>query len=181
MMRLPVPLLMLIAVVATACSPVPDGADGPAGLPELRRIVTIEDPDGTARVLADDAGTNINELNGSRIVRLWETTEMPVPLDVAHDVGAQAGNAYREGFVGSSLYIAEIPPGSGLDDIPIHRQDSLDYIAVLEGEVDLVLPDTTLTMRRGDVLVQGGNLHSWINDGDASVRLLVVVLTGRRD
>ena len=150
-------------------------------LPELRRIVTVQDDAGNAVVLADDAGSNIVMLNGSRIVRLWETTAMPVPLDVDEDAGATAGNAYREGFTGSSFYIAEIPPGSDLGDIPLHKQESLDYIAVLEGEIDLVLPEQRLTMRRGDLLIQAGNMHSWINATQQVCRLLVVVLTGERD
>ncbi len=159
-------------IVLTACAAQP--------LPDVRRIVTIEDADGAAQVMADDAGTNIIELNGSRIVRLWETAEMPVPLVVDGDTGATAGNAYRNGFVGSSFYIAEIPPGSDLSDIPLHKQDSLDYIAVLEGEIVLVLPDKQLRMRRGHLLVQAGNMHSWVNDTNTTCRLLVVVLTGTR-
>ena len=167
-------IVLLTVVVFAACTPQAES------LPEVRRIVTVQDGDGGAQVLADDAGSNIIELNGSRIVRLWETTEMPVPLAISEDVGATAGNAYREGFVGSSFYIAEIPPGSDLSDIPIHQQDSLDYIAVLEGEIVLVLPEEEIRMQRGEMLVQAGNMHSWINDTETTCRLLVVVLTGTR-
>ena len=169
---------LLSAVVAglvlSAC------ASSPGDLPELRRIVTVEDEAGSARVLADDAGTNVVMLNESRIVRLWETSQMPVPLAIRDDAGATAGNAYRNGFTGSSFYVAEIPPGSDLSNIPLHRQDSLDYIAVLEGEIVLVLPGERMTMRRGDLLVQAGNRHSWINESRQHCRLLVVVLTGVR-
>lgn len=164
-----------IATIGTAC------VASPAGEPrEIRRIVTIEDAHGAATVFADGPAPNAHWLNGSRIARLWETSEMPVPLSIRNDAGKTAGNAYRDGFVGSSLYIADIPPGSDLDDIPLHRQDSLDYIAVLDGEILLVLPDRQLRLRRGDVLVQAGNRHSWINDSDTVCRLLVVVLTGTR-
>lgn len=148
--------------------------------PEVRRIVTVPDGPEGARVLADGASNNVRVLNGSRITRLWETTELPVPLDVTADAGADAGNAYREGFVGTSLYVADIPPGSDLSDVPLHAQDSLDYIAILEGEIDLVLPGETRTLKAGDVLVQAGNIHSWINRSDNYCRMLVVVLTGTR-
>jgi hypothetical protein len=145
----------------------------------VRRIVTVTDGEG-AQVLADGASPQVIELNGSRIMRLWETEGLPVSLGVDADAGARAGNAYREGFVGSSLYVADIPPGSDLDDIPLHAQDSLDYIAVLDGEIELVLPEQTLLMRQGDILVQAGNLHSWVNRSDRPCRLLVVVQTGQR-
>ena len=151
-----------------------------AELEETRRVITITGADGEPAVLADGPSANSVMLNGSRISRIWETTEMPVNLQVSGDAGATAGNAYREGFVGSSLYTADIPPGSGLDDIPMHAQDSLDYIAVLEGEIDLLLPGQDIRLRRGDVLVQAGNLHSWANRSDRPARLLVVVLTGSR-
>ncbi|MGI9225872.1 MAG: cupin domain-containing protein [Woeseiaceae bacterium] len=171
-MRIVVLALTVSLLIACAAEPQSPG--------DIRRIVTIEDGDGDVRVLADDAGTNVVELNGSRIVRLWETTDMPVPLVVDSDIGATAGNAYREGFVGSSFYIAEIPAGSDLSNIPMHKQESLDYIAVLDGEIVLVLPEERLRMKRGDLLVQAGNMHSWVNDSEGTCRLLVVVLTGTR-
>ena len=153
---------------------------GAPNLPDQRRVVAI-DVDGSSRIVADGPSLNVVELNGSRIVRLWESGPPPVPLAVTGDPGASAGNAYREGFVGSSFYIADIPPGSDLDDIPMHRQDSLDYIAVLSGEIDLVMPGDTRRLREGDILVQSGTEHSWINPTNKYCRLLVVVLTGERD
>jgi mannose-6-phosphate isomerase-like protein (cupin superfamily) len=173
-----------MAGFTAACLPAlwaPVHADeGTALPPDVRRIVTVNDADGAPVVLADGPSDNVRVLNGSRITRIWETSEMPVPLDVTTDAGATAGNAYRDGFVGTSLYTADIPPGSDLEDIPMHAQDSLDYIAVMEGEIDLVLPDRSVTMRAGDVLVQAGTVHSWVNRGDLPARLLVVVLTGER-
>jgi hypothetical protein len=167
-----------LALAATTTASAADpGAPRPA---DVRRVVTVVDGPEGAKVLADGASKNLVELNGSRITRLWETGELPVPLDVASDHGATAGNAYRPGFTGTSLYTADIPPGSDLGDIPLHAQDSLDYIAVLSGSIDLVLPDRSLTLRQGDVLVQVGNRHSWVNRTDEYCRLLVVVLTGRR-
>jgi len=165
---------LIAAVLVQACTTPQPFLDGP------RRIVTTTTPDGGVSVLADGASRNSRILNGSRIVRIWETGPLPVPLTVAADAGATAGNAYREGFIGTSLYTADIPPGSGLDDIPMHAQDSLDYIAVLDGEIDLVLPDRSLHLQQGDILVQAGNRHGWINRSTRPCRLLVVVLSGKR-
>jgi mannose-6-phosphate isomerase-like protein (cupin superfamily) len=171
-------LLGGLALVATTPAP---GAEPAASRPaDVRRVVTVVDGADGAKVLADGPTMNVVELNGSRITRLWETGGLPVPLDVVHDQGATAGNAYRAGFTGTSLYTADIPPGSDLGDIPLHAQDSLDYIAVLSGTIDLVLPDRTLTLHPGEVLVQAGNRHSWVNRSNEYCRLLVVVLTGRR-
>jgi hypothetical protein len=117
------------------------------------------------------------ELNGSTITRLWESPGTPVPLPLENDATLAAGNAYRETFIGSSLYFADLPAQSG-GEIPLHRNATLDYIAVMSGEVNLVLPDHRLVLTAGDVLVQGGTLHTWENLSDQLCRLLVVVLTG---
>lgn len=167
------PVSIALFAALAACSALADQ------LAEPRRIVAAE-LGGNSVIVADGASPNVREMNGSRIVRLWESGPPPVSLTFAGDAGATAGNAYRDGFVGSSLYVADIPPGSDLDDIPLHAQDSLDYIAVLAGEIDLVMPNDTRRMRAGDVLVQAGTLHSWVNPTDETCRLLVVVLTGRR-
>jgi uncharacterized cupin superfamily protein len=57
----------------------------------------------------------------------------------------------------------------------------MDYIILLAGEIDLVLDGgKRVSMKPGDVLVQAGNNHSWINRGKVTARLLCVTQTGRR-
>ena len=156
-------------------------ATAAGSLPPPRRIVTTENAAGRAVVLVDGASPNAVTLNGSRIVRMWETSGSPVAIPVTTDLGATAGNAYRPGFTGSSLYTADIPPGSSLADIPLHKQESMDYIVVIEGEIDLVIDGgKRIRMHRGDTLIQAGNNHSWINPTRTMVRLLCVTQTGVR-
>ena len=45
------------------------------------------------------------------------------------------------------------------------RTDSIDYAVVISGEIDLELEDTMVHLRQGDVLVQRGTVHNWINRG----------------
>lgn len=170
------PVLFSTLLQTTGAAAPPPAVPAPA-LPEPRRVITADGSDGHARVIADGASPNARVLNGSKITRLWETTRMPVSLDVMKDEGATAGNAYREGFAGTSLYVADLPAGIRIDP---HRQDSLDYIAVLAGEVDVLLEKGPVRLRQGDVLVQAGNLHGWANPTDKPARILVVVLTGQR-
>jgi quercetin dioxygenase-like cupin family protein len=50
----------------------------------------------------------------------------------------------------------------------MHRTDSIDYAVVLSGEIDMQLDDgTEVHLRAGDVLVQRGTIHNWINRGTA--------------
>ena len=47
-----------------------------------------------------------------------------------------------------------------------HRTETLDYIVILSGEIDLEVDDgKTTTLKAGDVLVQRGGMHTWVNKG----------------
>jgi len=144
----------------------------------IRRVVTSEDANGKGVVLADGEPSNAFELNGTRIVRLWETPAVPVPLPLAADAGATAGSAYREGFRGTSFYVAELPGGARAPSIPMHRNVTLDYMAILAGRIVFKIDEREIELAAGDTLVQGGNLHSWINRWEEPCLLLFVVVTG---
>jgi len=171
---------LALASAAAAATLVP-GAAGSSGIRRpLRRIVTSEDAAGNAVVLADGEPTNTFVLNGTRVTRLWESPTVPAEVPARGDLGETAGNAYREGFRGTSFYVAEIPPGSDETDVPLHRQDTLDYMAVLSGSVVLRIPGRDIELQAGDTIVQAGNLHTWINRGDEPCVLLFVVVAGER-
>jgi mannose-6-phosphate isomerase-like protein (cupin superfamily) len=161
-------------LAATSASFVPGAADATAA---PKRFVTREIEPGRGGLVFRNARPNTVELNGSKITRLWETPGVPVELGTVRDAGASAGNAYRDGFAGTSLYVAEIPPrGAPGARVPMHRQDSLDYIAVLSGSIHLLLDGEEVELGPGDVLVQAGNTHGWENRRDEPCRMLVVVL-----
>jgi mannose-6-phosphate isomerase-like protein (cupin superfamily) len=149
---------------ATAARPVHAGGSVPGEATGARRVVAIRDASGRDRILADGPSPARFELNGTTITRLWETT---------------AGSAYREGFQGTSFYIAEIPPGVGRGQIAFHRTETLDYMAILRGEVHYLLPDRELHLRQGDTVVQAGVEHSWENRGTEPCWLLFAVVAGR--
>jgi len=143
----------------------------------LRRVVTSEDANGKPIVIADGEPGNVVELNGTRISRLWESSGLPARLPLSNDAGVSAGNAYRPGFAGTSFYVAEIPGGKRAPAIPMHRNTTLDYMAILAGKIAFVLPDREIVLNAGDTLVQGGNHHTWINRWSETCLLLFVVVT----
>ena len=144
----------------------------------IRRVVTSEDAAGKGFVLADGEPGNAFELNGTRIVRLWETGGgARRRCRCIADAGATAGNAYREGFRGTSFYVAELPGGARAPSIPMHRNTTLDYMAILSGRIVFKVDDREIELAAGDTLVQGGNLHTWINRWDEPCLLLFVVVT----
>ena len=168
---------VLVGAAAAAAAAAPAHA---AELAPVRRIVTGEGSDGRSTILFDGPPPQSFEMNGTTIMRLWETDTVPARLPIGEDKGAGGGNDYREGFAGTSFYIADIPGKDAGVAIPMHKEDSVDYMAVLAGEVTLVLDDQETVMRTGDVLVQSGNNHTWENRTDETCRLLVVVQRANR-
>jgi hypothetical protein len=45
----------------------------------------------------------------------------------------------------------------------MHRTRTLDYVVVIEGELVLILDDSEVTLKTGDVVVQRGADHAWEN------------------
>jgi quercetin dioxygenase-like cupin family protein len=60
-----------------------------------------------------------------------------------------------------------------------HRTDSIDYAVVLSGEIDMTLDDQVVTLRAGDVLVQRGTIHNWINRSTAPCVIAFVLIAAR--
>jgi mannose-6-phosphate isomerase-like protein (cupin superfamily) len=61
----------------------------------------------------------------------------------------------------------------------MHRNRTLDYMAILSGHIILKIESRELELGPGDVLVQGGNLHTFENRREESCLLLFVVVTGQ--
>lgn len=151
-----------------------------AGLPPIRRVVTGHDANGVARVLIDGPATNVRSSRpGSASTLIWSSDEMPVDIAIgenAEDYGARVlGTAPPEN--GTRFTINDIPPGRpGL----MHRTETLDYAIVLVGEVDMVMDnEATVTLKTGDVVVQRGTNHSWVNRGNAPARIAFVLLDAK--
>lgn len=69
--------------------------------------------------------------------------------------------------------------------MPMRRTLTVDYVVVIAGEVVVCLdgdPSAVeeTTVRAGDVLVQQGTQHAWLNRTAVPCRLLYVMLAGKR-
>jgi mannose-6-phosphate isomerase-like protein (cupin superfamily) len=178
-------------------------ADPPAAR-AVRRVVTGHDTDGRSVVLFDSAAPNVKgRTQGNASTLLWVTDETPA------DVSGHADRAAREIGVppprgGTIFRLAEFPPstggedlldhatvlrdfGIGADVLPgrpahhplIHRTRTIDYVVVLEGEITLLLDDSEVRLAAGDVVVQQGTNHAWINRGPGRCRLAMVFVDAR--
>jgi len=145
-------------------------------LPPLRRIVTGYDDAGKSTVLSDGqppAQFVANDL--ITVTHLWATDQTPANF-MRSDDGVQLLTGTAPPESGTRFLVLDIAPGElpGGD----HQTDTLDYAVCLFGEVDAVLDTGTTTMKAGDILVQRGTMHNWINRSQAMARMLFVMIDG---
>jgi hypothetical protein len=162
-----------------------------------RRVVTGH-AGGKAVVLYDGAAPNrkIRQASGLVSTLLWATDESPA------DINGAADRAQRELGVppppnGSVFRLVEFPPQPGglsreavLAEMGLtgqfdskhpgmHRTRSLDYAVVIDGEIDMLLDDSEVHLSAGDVLVQQGTNHAWVNRGSQPCRIAFVLIDAK--
>jgi len=127
----------------------------------IRRVVTGHDDEGHAIVRIDEICRNvISRRPRHQSCLIWSTGSFPADNSDDADGGErEVGTTLPHGTV---FRIVEYQPGVAPRN---HRTESIDYAVVLSGEIDLQLDGTEVNLRAGDVLVQRGTLHNWVNRG----------------
>jgi len=127
----------------------------------VRRVVTGHDANGRAVVAIDEVSERFfSNRPGATGCNIWTTEGFPVNNDGAQDESLREVATTLPG--GTIFRMLEFAPGVAPRN---HRTDSIDYAVIMAGEIDMVLDDTTVRLRAGDVLVQRGTVHNWINPG----------------
>jgi quercetin dioxygenase-like cupin family protein len=62
----------------------------------------------------------------------------------------------------------------------MHRTETVDYAICLSGEMTMLLDDSEVVMRPGDVMVQRGTNHAWANRGTEPCRIAFVLVDAER-
>ena len=92
---------------------------------------------------------------------IWTTEDLPV--DFAEDGEDKGARQIGTTITGGSVFrVVEFGPGVAPRN---HRTDSIDYAVVMSGEIDMEMDDTVVHLKAGDVLVQRGTIHNWVNNG----------------
>lgn len=127
----------------------------------IRRVVTGHDDNGKARVMIDEIAQNVTSARpGAEAAVIWTSDGFPVNNNGNEDTSRrQTGTTLPNGIV---FRVVSFGPGVAPRN---HRTDSIDYASVLSGEIDMVLDGETVHLKAGDVLVQRGTIHNWINNG----------------
>jgi quercetin dioxygenase-like cupin family protein len=141
----------------------------------IRRVVTGHDAQGRARVAIDElCGNVISRRPNHASCVVWSTGMFPADNgDDADGATRQVATTDRGGTV---FRIVEYRPGVAPRN---HRTESLDYAVVLSGEIDMELDGSVVHLRAGDVLVQRGTIHNWINRGTEPCVIGFVLVAAR--
>jgi len=142
---------------------------------QIRRVVTGHDPSGRAIVKIDEVAQHlVSSRPGAAACVAWTTEGFPVDNSSEEDAGLRkTGTTLDNGTV---FRILELAPGVSPRN---HRTDSIDYAVVMSGEVDMELDDTTVHLKAGDVLVQRGTIHNWVNRGTEPCVIAFVLIAAK--
>lgn len=110
----------------------------------------------------------------------YTTSSFPAPLLADKDLEQYKNvleNSQGTGLVkhgGTVMRFVDYPP-KGVS--PMHRTISLDYGFVLHGKLDCVLDSgETTSLNPGDVVVQRGTMHQWVNTSETEWARMVYIL-----
>ena len=173
---------------------------------EIRRVVTTLDAGGKAIALFDTrvplkaAGAGSRATSGAI---LWSTEGSPADPSVKTDMAAKVrGLATPKG--GTVFRLVEYPPTTPEQDaqLPLdsmmkiagdhapsrgmsprhpamHRTRTVDYAVIMSGEIDMLLDDSVLHFKPGDVVIQQATNHAWVNHGKEPCRILFVLIDSK--
>ena len=128
---------------------------------KIRRVVTGHDANGKAVVDIDEICRNvISGRPGAESAVVWSTGTFPADNSGAEDGAARKVATTDPG--GTVFRIVRYEPGVSPR---VHRTDSIDYAVVISGEIDMELDNVTVHLKAGDLLVQRGTVHNWVNRG----------------
>jgi quercetin dioxygenase-like cupin family protein len=139
---------------------------------KIRRVVTGHDDRGRAVVQIDEVCRNVisrRERHHSCVV--WSTASFPVNNSGNEDESARPVAALPS--KGTVFRIIEYGPGVAPRN---HRTSTIDYAVVISGEIDMELDEGTVHLKAGDVLVQRGTIHNWVNHGSAPCVIAFVLI-----
>ncbi len=141
-----------------------------------RRVVTGHDKNGKAIVLIDEVCTQVmSRRKGQTGTVVWSNVGFPANNDGNDD---ESKRELATGLPNGAVFrINKLDPGVSAR---IHRTDTIDYAVVMSGECDMELEKGDFVhLKAGDVLVQRGTIHNWINNGTESCIIAFVLIDAK--
>ncbi|KAI0182233.1 cupin domain protein [Xylaria flabelliformis] len=137
-------------------------------LPNPTRVITttnLENGISSFDNSFDESVGPVQNLNGALFRLAYTSGQAPQVLD-GSDLDIYGGHLKNVPPLvvpggGANVWYIDTPPGG---ESPLHRTISLDFVVIVEGEVQLTLDSgETRTLKPGDMIVQRGTTHKWTN------------------
>ena len=142
---------------------------------KVRRVITGHDANGKAIVQIDEVVSKLKEGRpGAMVAPIWTTEGFPVNNDGHDDAATRPVGTTLPG--GTILRVVEFSPGVQSRN---HRTDSIDYAIIMSGEIDMEMDGAMIHLKAGDVLVQRGTIHNWINRGKEACIIAFVLVSAK--
>jgi quercetin dioxygenase-like cupin family protein len=147
--------------------------------PPIRRVVTGHDRNNVAKVIMDGEATNHKAgASGAQSTLIWITEGAPAEMPVGEqveDLGARILGTPPPAN-GTRFAVITFPPGN---PGRMHRTETIDYVIVMQGELDMDMDDSTVKLKAGDIMVQRGTNHAWVNRGKEVARAAFVLIDAK--
>ena len=144
--------------------------------PPIRRVVTGHDSNNVAKVIMDgEASNHKGGASGAQSTLIWITEGAPAEMPVGEqveDLGARILGTPPPAN-GTRFAVITFPPGN---PGRMHRTETIDYVIVIEGEIEMDMDNSTVKMKAGDVMVQRGTNHAWANRSNRRARVAFVLI-----
>lgn len=149
----------------------------------VRRVVTGHDANGKSVVISDGLPPQNHPMRGGEVGadfnEIWNSAEA-VPTLASMPDGEPTARPFKiMPPSGHLIRIIDIYPSHmGGKRTVMHRTRTLDYAVVIEGEIVLVLDDSEVVLKPGQVVVQRGTDHAWENRGGKVARMAFFHIAG---
>jgi quercetin dioxygenase-like cupin family protein len=136
-------------------------------------VVVAPGPGGRSAIVADGrAAVSVPIGDDAGIVDLWHTRG-PLTAVVQGGDGARGAWDLEPGASIAWRFVQLAPSPTA----HMHRTQTIDLDVLLDGELELVLPDQPpVRLGPGDCVVQRGTVHAWRNTGDRPAQLLALMI-----
>ena len=168
--------------------------------PEVRRVVTKIDSSGKAVVMFDGAVQLKSFRSPNPAGEMWVTDKSLPDFNWTADraltkvglVPPKNGTIFRivdfaplspeaEKKMDINLMMKVVGDHAPAKGLPprhpmMHRTRSLDYAIIMSGEIDMLLDESEVHLKAGDVVVQQATNHAWVNRSGKPCRVAFILM-----
>ena len=115
---------------------------------------------------------------GFGLTEIWATEGATPDLKNERDITVGFDRVRMDLAPGATRFrVVEFPPTDSAG--VMHKTPTVDYLVVLEGEIDLIFENgSEAHLKQGDCVVQLGGMHAWHNRSGRPTRMAAVAVGG---